>query len=282
MIYKEFKNKKRMVYKVFAYTFLLLGSITMLLPFIYTFFSTFKGPVEIFEFNWLPKNFTLENYKRVFKETTIIRAFFNTMFYIIPPITVGVLTSSMAAYAFARLDFRGKNTIFFMMISTMVIPAISILIPSYILFVNFYGWGGTPLPLIIPGMFGAVLTTFYLRQFMKALPVELEEAALIDGMSRGGIFFKIILPLSKPALVTQVILSFNGAYNDYLGPLMYVGTDRDLYTVQLVIASLNTPLHQEYNMLITASIIAVIPTLILFIFAQRYFVEGIAFSGMKE
>jgi multiple sugar transport system permease protein len=190
--------------------------------------------------------------------------------------------SAMAGYAFARLNFKGKNVIFSLLLATIFIPAIVTLVPSFVLFVKVYKWGGTPLPLIIPGMFGSVITTFYLKQYLSMLPKELEDAAMIDGLNRWGIFTRIMLPLSKSALITQFVLSFIGAYNDYLGPLMYIGSNPDLFTVQLVLRSLNAPLNRQYNLLLTGSMLGILPIFLLFVFFQKQIIEGMSMSGVRK
>lgn len=167
----------------------------------------------------------------------------------------------------------------------MMLPGILTMIPSYILMSNVYKWSGTPLPIMVPGMFGSVSAIFFLRQFIVKLPSSLEDAARIDGMSYGGIFLKIILPLAWPAIITQAVLMINGMYNDYLGPLLYLNRNEELWTVQLVIAS-NRFLISQGNMhwprLLAASVVVTVPMFVLFAAAQRYLVEGIAVSGLKE
>ena len=163
----------------------------------------------------------------------------------------------------------------------MLIPGIITLIPSYIMFTNVYKWLNTPLPLIIPGLFGGVGTMFFLVQFMRGLPNELNEAATIDGANHAVIFFRIILPLSIPALIPQIVLSFTGAYNDYMGPLLYVGTTKELWTIQLSMANLQSSYNSSYTLMMAGSMIALIPTLIIFVFSQRFLVEGITITGLK-
>ena len=165
------------------------------------------------------------------------------------------------------------------MFATLVVPAVVTMIPSYLLF-NAYGWLGTLLPLIVPGMFGSVMTMFFLRQYISGLPSDLQEAAIIDGLSYGGVFFRIYLPLAKPALLTQLILSFNGAYNDYMGPLLYIDTEEN-QTIQIVLNSFIAEYQANWQFMLAGSVLALLPTMILFIVAQKYFVEGVAATGVK-
>lgn len=272
---------KRRIFLAIDYIILTFSGLMILIPFLFALATSFTEPMGIYDFKWFPSPFTFENYETLFTYYDVIGGFFRTLLYTLPPITVGVLTSAMAAYAFARLKFPGKNLIFYMMLATMLIPGIITMIPSFIMYSNIYHWVGTPLPLIIPGLFGAVATMFFLKQYIQGLPVSLEEAAFIDGMSRGGVFFKIILPLSKVALIAQFVLSLNGAYNDYLGPLLYIGTEENLFTIQLVLEKLQTKNTTPYTLMMAGSIVALIPTLVMFICSQKFFLEGIAMTGIK-
>lgn len=260
---------------------MLLATFLLVAPFVVTFFVSVKTGSDVYSTDIFPKEFYWSNYSYVLKETTIVKAFFNTILYLIPPLGVGVIASAMAAYALSRLEFKGRELIFSILFATVMIPGIVTLVPSYVMFSNVYNWVNTPLPLIVPGMFGGVMVMFYLRQFMMGLPKELEEAALIDGMNRGGIFFFIILPLCKPALIAQVVLSFSGFYNDLMGPLMYINTKPEYYTVQLVVNTLNSEYGAKQERLLASCFLALVPTFVLFACAQKYFIEGIAVTGIK-
>ena len=169
------------------------------------------------------------------------------------------------------------------MLSTMVIPGIIITFPSYLLFVDVYNvqeW--FPLfPIIVPGMFGSVGTMFFLKQYFETLPRDLEEAAEMDGMNRFSMFIRIIVPLSIPAIITQLLLGFNGAYNDYLTPLLYIGGDTNLYTMQLFVKGLDVARNKSYPLILSGALLALIPTLVLYLSGQKFFVEGIAMTGIK-
>lgn len=286
------RGAKYIAFAVLRYFVLTLSAVIILVPFLFILVSSLKvnsgmGENSIYHVpvTWIFPDPQFINYAYVFLRTNILQAFGNTILYIIPTVGVGCFCSCMAAYAFAKLRFPGRNVIFMVLLATMMLPSILTMIPSYILMSNVYQWTGTPLPIIIPGMFGSVGAIFFLRQFIIKLPSSLEEAALIDGMSRGGIFLRIILPLAKPALITQAVLLINGMYNDYLGPLLYLNRDESLWTVQLVIAS-NKFLISQGNMhwprLLAANVVVIVPMFALFIAAQRYLVEGITLSGLKE
>lgn len=281
MIKGEKLQNRRFIFTFGRQFIMLFATFLVAVPFVVTFFVSVKTGSDVYSTNIFPKKFYWANYLYVLQETTIIKAFFNTILYLIPPLGVGVIASAMAAYALSRLDFKGRDLIFSVLFATVMIPGIVTLVPSYVMFSNVYNWVNTPLPLIIPGMFGGVMVMFYLRQFMMGLPKELEEAALIDGMNRGGIFFTIILPLCKPALIAQVVLSFSGFYNDLMGPLMYINTKPEYYTVQLVVNTLNSEYGAKQERLLAACFLALVPTFALFACAQKYFIEGIAVTGIK-
>ncbi|MCR5491663.1 MAG: carbohydrate ABC transporter permease [Bacilli bacterium] len=272
--------------KVFAYMILIAMSVFFVFPFIYALGVSFNDPTAA-AFDWrIGTTIDIGSYYKFFTESAangipVWRAFVNTLLYVSPPILVGVLCSAMAAYGFARVEFRGKQIVFYLLLATMVIPGIITMVPSFLLFQDFYHWDNTPLPIIVPGMFGSAMTMFFLYQYFRTLPKELEEAAEIDGMGKFAVFFKIILPLSAPAVITQVILSFNGCYNDYMGPLLYVNSEPSMRTVQLLIASTQSANGSPYPLMMAASIIGLLPTLLLYLACQKYFVEGIAMTGMK-
>ena len=286
IVYSSKPNKKKYSWKVILskvviYAILILFALITIVPFLFAFVTSFTEPNNIVDFKWIPSPIDIGNYTKLFSENNVLQAFANTFLYIIPPVFVGAFCSALCAYATARIRFRGHKIVFYLIVLTMFIPGIIILMPSYSLFVNFYHWFGTALPIIIPGLFGSAGVMFFLHQYFSSLPRELEEAAQIDGMSRFGIFTKIIMPLSVPALLTQIILSFNGAYNDYMTPLLYVGSNKDLWTVQILVNNLSTAHSTQYTLLMAGAMTALIPTLILYIFCQKFFVDGIAMSGIK-
>lgn len=279
---KKYKVRRH-IFRTLAYLVLILFAVGFFIPFLFALSTSFTSEYGIYakNYNWLWHELDFSNYGKLFAEYNIVGGFFNTLTYITPPIVVGVFTSAMAAYGFARLRFPGKNILFYVLLSTMVIPGVLTMIPSYIMYANVFHWTNTPLPLIVPGMFGSAMTMFFIRQFFLTLPKELEEAAKIDGMSWWGIFIRIALPLSVPILITQLILSFNGAYNDYLGPLIYVGTVDKYKTLQLVLATISTAHKKPYTLMMAGSVVALIPTFILYLAAQKSFVEGIITTGIK-
>jgi multiple sugar transport system permease protein len=189
-----------------------------------------------------------------------------------------LVTASMAAYALARMSFPGKRIAFALIISTLFIPPISFFVPNYLI-VDSFGWLDTLLAVIVPGAAGA-FGVFFLRQFFTSLPIELEEAAMLDGANRYQIFFRIILPLSKPPLATLAVLTFLANWNDFLWPV-YVLFNSPSYTLPPGLAILQGAFTTDYAVIMAGGVIASVPVLLIFLFAQRYIIEGVARSGLK-
>ncbi|MDY5440979.1 MAG: carbohydrate ABC transporter permease [Candidatus Enteromonas sp.] len=274
-------NPWEVVKQSIMYLILILASIMIVVPFLFALSTSFTSQQNLFDFKWIPDPIDIGNYAELFATKNVAGAFLNTFMYTIPTCLLSTFNSALCAYACARIRFKGSKLIFSLITMTIFIPGVIILAPSFVLFATVYHWYGTPWPIIIPGMFGSAGSMLFLYQYFKTLPKELEEAAEIDGMGKVGIFLKIILPLSVPALLTQFILGFNGAYNDYLTPLLYVGMKPELWTIQLLVKSLSTAHNLRYPLLMAGAMVALVPTLILFICCQKFFTEGIAMSGIK-
>lgn len=281
---------KRIVGKVLIYLTLVIFAIWILAPFSIVIMTSFKTWQEATdpEFSFFPKEFTFQGYKEVFTYTAsagdfpmpiMLRGFINTLIIIIPPTILGLFCSAISAYAFAKLRFKGKNLLFGFLLLTMMIPGTIMLTPSYMIY-DMIGWTNTPLPLMIPGMFGAATCVFFMRQFYSGIPTELIEAAKLDGMGYFKIFWKIMVPLSVPALFAQGLLGFIGGYNDYFGPYLYL-QDPEWYTLQIALKSFQGSYSSNVPTIMAGSIVALIPTLVIYAVAQNYFIEGIATSGMK-
>ena len=290
------KDTSELVKKGFArtavYIVLILFALWIIVPFSLVLVTSFKTAAEAnsLDFHWWPtEGFTFQGYKEIFdydRGSTIdgvpllVMGFFNTLWIILPPTLLGLFCSSLSAYAFAKLRFKGKNWLFSLLLLTMMIPGTILLTPSYVIF-NQIGWVDTPLPLMIPGMFGAATCVFFMRQFYTGIPSELLEAAKLDGMGYFKMFFKIMVPLSVPALLAQGLLGFIGGYNDYLGPFLYLQSP-EMYTLQITLNLLkDTFALKNVPAMMAATVISILPTIILYLIAQKYFVEGIATSGMK-
>ena len=281
---------KRIVGKVLIYLALVIFAIWILAPFSIVIMTSFKTWQEATdpEFSFFPKEFTFQGYKEVFTYTAsagdfpmpiMLRGFINTLIIIIPPTILGLFCSAISAYAFAKLRFKGKNLLFGFLLLTMMIPGTIMLTPSYMIY-DMIGWTDTPLPLMIPGMFGAATCVFFMRQFYSGIPTVIIEAAKLDGMGYFKIFWKIMVPLSVPALFAQGLLGFIGGYNDYFGPYLYL-QDPEWYTLQIALKSFQGSYSSNVPTIMAGSIVALIPTLVIYAVAQNYFIEGIATSGMK-
>lgn len=282
------RNYAYWIFKVLSYLCLIAFGVIIIIPFLMAIITSLTPQNFIMEngFQWSTGVIDLEYYIKLLTTNeygNIYQCFLNTILYIAPPIIVGTFCSALSAYAFARINFKGKKVVFYLLLSTMVIPGIITTFSSYLLFVDIYkvnDW--FPLfPIIVPGMFGAVGTMFFLKQYFETLPKDLEEAAEMDGMSRFGMFIKVILPLSVPAIITQLLLGFNGAYNDYLGPLLYIGGKPSLFTMQLYVNGLSTSRNVSYPLLMSGALLALLPTLVLYLSGQKFFVEGIVMTGIK-
>ncbi len=277
--------------KVLIYFVLVLYAVIIVFPFsiiLVTSFKTWQDSSSL-TFEWIPANgFTLEGYKEVFSFRanpdsalpTLVRSFINTVLYIIPPTVIGLFTSSMAAYAFAKLKFRAKNVMYSILLATMMIPGTITIAPQFSIY-DAIQWVDTPLPLMIPGMFGAAACVFFMRQFFSGIPDSLVEAAKLDGESYIGIFFRIMVPLSVPALLAQGLLGFIGGYNDYFNPLIYLQSS-ELQTLQVALRTFSTVYALKPSIVMAGTVVALVPMLIIYFFAQDYFIEGIAASGLKS
>jgi multiple sugar transport system permease protein len=269
------------VRRAFTHLLLFVGSFVFFVPLIFMLSTSLKAMRQIAKFppEWIPDPVIWLNYADVFRYAPMHKYLLNTLIIVFPNILGAVLTSALAAYAFARLRAPGKNLLFMVLLSTMMLPAVVTMIPTYLLFAQL-GWVGTFRPLIIPPLAGSAFFIFLLRQFFLTIPRELEDAALIDGSSRLRIFTSIILPLAKPVLATVTIFAFMGSWNDYLGPLIYLG-NRDQYTLSLGLQVFVQYNRTEWGLLMAASTMVVAPVILLFFFAQQHFVQGITLTGIK-
>lgn len=280
------KFRKALLRKLIIYTGLILFALFVLVPFAIMLISSFKYKEEtIGNFTWWPEmGVTLRGYanalKKVASSTSIIEGFFNTLWIIIPPTLLGLFTSTLSAYAFAKLRFRGKNIMFGLLIATMMVPGIVTLVPSYILWDYMGVTAYAPfIPLLIPGMFGAAACVFFMRQSIMAIPDSVIEASRIDGLGPFQCFIRIVLPLVKPALLSQGVLGFVGGYNDYFAPLIYLKSDYQ--TLQISVALFSDRYAGDWPSILAANVLAIIPTVLIYIFVQKYFIEGIAAGGEK-
>ncbi len=272
--------KKITLKKALAYLVIIIGAIISLFPFFWMIATAVKKLPEVFAFPpiiW-PTEPQWDNFYKVMTTVPFFRYFFNTL-YIGIMVTMGqVIICSMAAYAFARLKFPGRDKLFFLYLGTMMIPGQVTMIPAFIL-MKWFGWINTHYALIIPGL-AAPFGTFLLRQFFLSIPYELEEAAILDGASRFGIYSKIILPLSKPALATLGVFTFLANWNSFIWPLVTINSDR-LKPLPVGLASLQSLYLTNWPILMAGAVLSLVPIIILFMFTQKYFVEAITLTGIK-
>ena len=276
------KSKSRRVHRYYLYGFLTLGSIVMLVPFFWMISTALKPESEIFSvpIKWLPTSLYFDNFIRALDVIPVMKYMFNTFLIAILKVWGEVFVSALVAYGFARFNFRFKNTLFMILLATMMLPYEVTMIPTFLVWSNL-GFSDSYVPLILPAYFGSATFIFFLRMYFSTFPKELEESAIIDGASYLQIFIRIFIPLSKAALVTIALWSFMGTWNDLLGQLIYINSP-EKYTIQLGLASFSNMTGETlWGPLMSASFMALIPVILFLIFAQRYFTEGIKMSGIK-
>ena len=261
--------------------FMLIG-VAFLLPLAWMISASLKTPVEIFskEFHWFPKTPRWGNFAAVWnnEKVSMARGYLNSTFISVVSITVSLAFASLAAYAFAKINFVGKNFVFMLFLSTMLIPVEVTLIPRFMVF-NQVGLYKNLWDIILPHWFNAS-AIFLLRQFYIGLPNDLMEAAKIDGAGHGRIFLQILMPLTKSALVSQCVLSFVSTWNEYLSPLIFL-VKKNLYTISQVVQWTMMDEMDRTDLTMAAATCAVLPVIVVFFFCQRFFIEGIATSGVK-
>ncbi|ADQ07953.1 binding-protein-dependent transport systems inner membrane component [Caldicellulosiruptor hydrothermalis 108] len=265
--------------KIALYTICILWTIVTLVPYFIAIITSLKPVEDVTKFSIDFRKLSLDSYKYITTEFPFMRWLFNS-FVVAVAVTAGnLLFNSMAAYALARLNFPFKKVIFYIIIGTMMIPGQVLLIPIYLI-LNKLGWIDSYKGLIIPWLVSAFYI-FFMRQYFLTIPKDLEEAALIDGLSRFGIFFKIFLPLSLPALATQAIFIFVGNWNSFMWPSI-IASSEELYTLPVGLNSFYGQYYQFWNQVLAGAILLSLPTIIVFVAFQKYFVRGIVTTGLKE
>jgi ABC-type glycerol-3-phosphate transport system permease component len=269
--------------QILAYVVLAGGGVFMLTPFFWLISSSLKTPENIYVFppQWIPRPIHWKNYVEVFDAVPVLTYAGNTLIITIPATIGTVLSSALAGYGFARLRFRGRDLMFSANLATLMLPYVVTMVPVYILFTKLR-WVGTFLPLIVPAWFGGPYNIFMLRQFFRTIPLELEDAALIDGASRPRIFFQIALPLARPALTVSTIQTILWHWNSFLQPLIYL-TKRSMWTLSLGVNGLKefeSGMDWTHYMMVLATIM-VVPVVIIYFLGQRAFVRGVVLTGLK-
>jgi ABC-type glycerol-3-phosphate transport system permease component len=292
-----------------AFVFMCLISVLFLVPLLWMISTSLKEPSDLAGVHWIPRRIAWENYRDAFSFGMWPRWAFNSIIITLISVAGTVLSSSMVAYSFARLRWRGRDVLFSVVLATMMLPGVVTMIPQFVLFSKlpnpFFGlarsdltpawlhtaltflgltsknWVNTFLPLTVPAFAGGAFYIFMLRQFMRGIPMELSEAAKIDGASELRIWWNIITPLTGPALATVAIFQFQGAWQDFMGPLLYLQSE-PLYTLQLGLRQFEAAAGGQpaWNWLMAASLLVMLPVLVVFLSMQRHFIQGISISGM--
>jgi len=268
--------------KALRYGVLILLTALFVSPLLFVILTSFKSTSEAVQTppTWIPNPFTTQAYQRILTaaDTPVLRWFANSMIAATANALLVVVTSALAAYALARLDFRGKKVVFGLIVSTLFVPPVILVVPNYEIVGRLF-WLDTLLAIIVPTAAGA-FGVFFLAQFFGGLPLELEESAFLDGANRWQVFTKVVLPLSKPALVTLALLSFLTNWNDFLWPV-YVLFSPENQTLQAGLSTLQSANSVRYDLLMAGAVVASVPVLILYLLAQRFVIEGVSRSGLK-
>ncbi|MCJ8011609.1 carbohydrate ABC transporter permease [Paenibacillus sp. KQZ6P-2] len=267
--------------RLLTFLLLIVGAAIVLVPLLWTVSTSLKSPAEVFQDSFFPKEWHWDNYKNAVTAIPFFLFLKNTLIILIPVMIGTVFSSALCAYGFARFSFKGKRFLFLVLLATMMLPGQVTMIPMFIIFKEA-GWIDTFLPLIIPSFFGGgAFNIFLIRQFMRGIPKDLDEAAFMDGASRWSIFTRIMLPLSKPPLIAVSIFTFMGVWNDFQGPLIYLNSTTK-YTLALGLSMFKGMYNVEWNMLMAATVLIMLPAIIVFFFLQKYFIEGISLSSAMK
>jgi len=263
------------------YILLLTGAAIIMVPLWWMLTTSVKRPAEIFAFppTLIPKVFRWQNYPEVFSKAPFGLWFLNTVYVVFMDLLGTLISASMVGFSFARLRWRGRNVLFLITLATMMLPGTVTMIPRYLIFKELH-WLDSFRPLWVPSFFGYAFFIFLMRQFYTTLPFDLDDAARIDGCNILGIWLRIALPLTKPALAACAIFTFNSTWNDFMGPLIYLSSPQKL-TLALGLLYFRGPHVTDWHYLMASSTIAMVPVIVLYFFAQKYFIQGVVFTGVK-
>ncbi|HPZ18404.1 MAG TPA: carbohydrate ABC transporter permease [Fervidobacterium sp.] len=273
-------KRKSPVSKVVYYVVMIVLSFFMVLPLFWMITTSLKdtGALTAIPIEWIPKKVTFDSFRKLFEIFPFGKAFLNSVIVSVSITIVNVFSACMAAYVFAKIPFKGRELLFGIFLVTMMIPGSVTLIPNYLILRSFHLLNSY-LGLILPSFFN-IFGIFMLRQSMRQIPDDFIDAAVIDGASQWRIFFNVIIPLSRPMIATLFVITFMGAWNDYLWPLIVL-TDKSKMTLPVALSMLNGQYSTEYNLLMAGALISIVPIIIVYAFAQRYFEEGLTAGGLK-
>lgn len=276
------RRQRSMIGRLVTHLILIAGVITMFIPLFWMLSSSLKSPGEVYLFppTWIPREILWSNYADAVTAIPFFRYLWNTTYITLISVLGKVISITLVAFSFSRLRWWGRDVVFLVMLSTMMLPPHITLIPQFILF-KWWGWIDTFWPLIVPTFFGGPWLTFLVRQYFMTIPRELDAAARIDGCSSFGVYRRIILPMSRPAILIIVIFVFNGTWNEFLLPLIYLHSSEN-FTLALGLRLFQGEASTSWNLLMAASLLSMLPVIILFFVSQRYFIQGIVFTGVKS
>jgi multiple sugar transport system permease protein len=280
---RYFRRKKSdILKKVLAYVVLIFACLAVLLPLTIVVSTSLKtdSDANTFPFKFIPEVFSADAYIEVLTNSRVWLGLINTLIIVLPVMFVGVFVSSLAAFAFAKLEFKGKNIIFSLLLGSMMLPGVITMTPAYVLY-DAIGWTDSWLPLMVPGLFGTASCIFFMRNYLVKVPNALIDAGKMAGLSMFGIFRKIVLPIIKPALVAQIILWFFAGYNDYFGPMLYLSTESN-FNLQLVLKNMVAQYETSPTVMMANCVFALIPALVIYGFAQKSLIRGISLQGVKK
>lgn len=281
--YLKSHSKKWLALKVLSYLLLILCALVVLIPSLWAVATSFKFETDVLDANvtLLPHRVTWENYQHILnnRNVPILLWFWNSLKIAVTHVVLYLLLTSLAAFAFSRLRFRGRETLFWISMSSMMIPSVINMIPNYII-IDGLGLVDNMFAMVLPGL-GGVFGVFMLRQFMRGVPMAYDEAAKIDGASEFRIYFNIVLPMCVPVLVTLAIFSFQGSWNDYVWPLI-VTNSAETRTLTAGLATFSGSYAHQYGKQMAGAVLSALPILLIFILGQKYFIKGISLGGLKE
>jgi multiple sugar transport system permease protein len=268
--------------KVLLHAFLVVGAAVMAFPFVWMILSAFKDISQVFVVppKWLPSPFHPENLAAAWNALPFAQAYVNSVYIAVTIVVVQLLTCAMAAYAFARIRFPFRGGLFVLFLATLMVPSQLTVIPLYLIMKQI-GWLDTHWSIIVPAALFNAFGVFMLRQFIKGIPLALEEAAIVDGASRWTVFWHIVLPLLRAPLAALGIFSFLAQWNNFFGPLIFLSTP-ERFTVPLLVAQFKGQYTTDFPLMMAAASVAVVPVLVIFVLGQRYIVEGIALTGVTR
>ena len=275
-------KRKNLISKAVLYVVLILGAVIFVFPVFWMLITALKTRAEVITYpiQWLPKVPRWENFVEAVKSFPIVRLTGNTLFLAAVNVIGTLLSCTMVAYAFSRLQWPGRDTWFMVLLATMMMPGVCTMIPQFIMYKNF-GWIDTYLPLTIPSFTASAGNVFLIRQFFRTIPNDLSEGARIDGAGHLRIYSQIVMPLCRPVVIMIGINTFMWTWNDFQGPLLYLN-DANLYTITYGLRTFQSKNSTDWSLLMAAALLISVPTIALFLSCQKYFIEGIVMSGLKE